>query len=68
MAIVLHYMGCEVYEVLRVLDGGNTLVVGALWPDPAMRGREFVARKEDLRKVGYKPMEVEDAVVAKLRP
>ena len=66
MAIVLHFMGSPVFEVLSVGSDGDSLVVGALWPDPKLHGVGMPASKASLRLI-YKPMEMDDALVAKLR-
>lgn len=67
MAIALHFMGNIVFEVICTEDGGATLVVGALWADPTLAGVQDRVSKADMRSIGYAPMEIEDAVIAKLR-
>jgi hypothetical protein len=68
VALVLHFLGNIVFEVISVEDGGATLVVGALWADPKLSGVQDRVSKADMRSIGYAPMEIEDAVIAKLRP
>lgn len=68
MAIVLHFDGNIVFEVLSFSEDGTTLSLGALWNSPSALEATGEMSKAALRQIGYRPMEVEDAVVAKLRP
>lgn len=68
MGLVLHFRGTLVFEVLAVEEGGATLILGALWDSPEVRGVRSAMSKAALRNIGYTPMEVDDAIIAKLRP
>lgn len=69
MATVLRFMDgtTPIYHVLAVEDQGGTLIVSPLWGDAKTRALVAVMDKASAKKIGYRPMEIDDAQLPQLQ-
>lgn len=68
MATVLRFMDgtTPIYHVLAVAPEGGTIIVSPLWGDAKTRAIVAVMDKESAKKIGYRPMEIDDAQLPQL--
>ena len=66
MAILLQHRldAVPAFEVLDASEQGRIITVRPLWGPPKYQScPQFPAPKEELRGLGYRPVEVDDAIV-----
>ena len=70
MATVLRFQDgtTPIYRILAVAPEGDTLVVSPLWGDAKTRAIVAVMGKDSAKRIGYRPMEIDDALIPQLHP
>lgn len=68
MAVVLRYRDgtTPIFKVLAVEEVGGTLIVSPLWGDARVRAIVSCFDKESAKRIGYRPMEIDDALLPEL--